>query len=295
MVVTNARRRNFVFVSDALKALSLQETIREASLGIVENLLSVRGKYRKYVRLLPNTSKKDNLDAHSVSVAAIIDYAQGIKHAQDSSLISTYTARYVASFKERGEPLLKPVGEYAVPIVEVKNALVPHARIIMRAAKEFDIDPHLLGAILIDEIARMAPFENIVDLLGLYILGRNVSVGLAQVKLETANGLIKKGLYHPNPDDKKLPFFGTLSNKDREHLYQYVIEPKHNIRFAAARIRCLIGEWSKERDISDMPEILGTLYHRSYVKPHAHQTPNDRGKQIAKEFYGFAKHWLATP
>lgn len=295
LVVTNARRRNSIFVSDSLKVLSLQETIREVSLGMVENLFVVRGKYRTYVRSLPNTSKKDNLDARSVSVADIIEHAQGIKHAQSTSPISTYTARYVASFKEKGGPFLKPVGEHRVRILDVRNALVPHAWIIMQAAKEFDIDPYLLGAILIDEIARMAPFESIVDFLGLHILRRNVSVGLAQVRIETANGLIKKGLYHPNPDDKKLPFTGTLSNKNREHLYGYVVEPKHNIRFAAARIRGLINEWAQERDISGMPEVLGTLYHRSYVKPHANPTPNDRGKQIAKEFYRFAKQWLGAP
>lgn len=295
LVITNARRRNLVFISDSLKALSLQETIRAVSSGIMKNLFVARGKYRTYVRSIPNTSKKDNLDARSVSVADIIEHAQSIKHTQSTSPIGTYTTRYVASFKGKDGPLLKPVGEHTVRIVDVKNAFVPHAGIIMQAAKEFDIDPYLLGAILIDEIARMAPFENIIDFLGLHILRRNVSVGLAQVKLETANGLIKKGLYHPNPDDKKLPFTGTLSNKNRERLYRYVIEPKHNIRFAAARIRGLINEWSQERDISDIPEVLGTLYHRSYVKPHTNPTPNDRGKQIAKEFYRFAKQWLGAP
>lgn len=295
LVIASARRRNVVFISDSLKALSLQETIREVSSGMIENLFVVRGKYRTYVRSVPNTSNKDNLDARSVSVADIIEHAQSIRRTQNTSPIGTFTARYAASFKGKGGPLLKPTGEHNVRIVDVKNTLIPHTQIIMQAAKEFNIDPYLLGAILIDEIARMAPFEHIVDFLGLHMLRRNVSVGLAQVKLETANGLIKKGLYHPNPDDKKLPFTGTLSNKNREHLYKYVIKPKHNIRFAAARIRDLINEWSQERDISGMPEVLGTLYHRSYVNPHANPMPNDRGKQIAKEFYRFAKRWLGAP
>lgn len=160
------------------------------------------------------------------------------------------------------------------------------------AAKEFDIDPYLLGAILIDENVRMSPFEEIQDKFLLQLLGRNVSVGVAQVRLETANGLIKNELYNPNPDDAKLPFSGNLRKADREYLYEYVVQPKHNIRFATARIRGLIKEWSKYIDISGMPEILGTLYHRSYVVPHAHPDPNDRGTQIADEFYPLANKWL---
>lgn len=292
LVATNARSKSQVFVSDSLKVLSLQEGLLQADSGTLEDIFVVRGAYGKYLRSTPNALEKDNLDTLSVSSADIIQYSNRTKHAQSTDAISNYTARYFASLIEKGGPFLKPVGDHKALIADVKIKLMLHAKIIAQAAKEFDIDPQLLGAILIDEIARFDPFEDILEFLGLKILGRNVSVGVAQVKLETANDLIKKGLYNPNPDDKKLPFVGTLSNNNREYLYQYVIKPKHNIRFAAAFIRGLINEWSKEIDIFNMPEILGTLYHRSYVKPHAHPTPNPRGGQIAEEFYPLAKNWL---
>src|SRR3989344_802599 len=285
LVATNARSKSQVFVSDSLKVLSLQEALLHVDSGTLEDLFVVRSIYGTYLRSAPNASEKDNMDTLSVSAADIIRYANLTKHAQSTDTISNYTARYFASLTEKGGPFLKPVGDHKALIADVKSTFAPHATTIAQAAKAFDIDKYILGAIIVDEIARLNPFEGIIDLLGLKILGRNVSVGVAQVKIETANGLIKKGLYNPNPTDKNLPFKGALSNKNREYLYQYVIEPKYNIRFAAARIRGLINEWSKGIDISNMPEILGTLYHRSYVKPHAHPTPNPRGSQIAEEFY----------
>ena len=136
-----------------------------------------------------------------------------------------------------------------------------NASIITQAARASDIDRYLLGAIIIDEIIRRSPFEEIQDKLLLDLLGRNVSVGVAQIKLETANELIKIGLYNPNPDDKKLPFSGNLKSEivnisismslcqgtifvSRRHLYDGVIRL-----------------WSRYVDLSNRPEIIGTLYH----------------------------------
>ncbi|MCR4263557.1 MAG: hypothetical protein NUV98_02455 [Candidatus Roizmanbacteria bacterium] len=89
--------------------------------------------------------------------------------------------------------------------------------------------------------ATSASFDNLFVVKGSY---GEYLVGVAQVKLETANGLIKG--------------------------------------------------WSKYIDISGMPEILGTLYHRSYVSPHAHPKPNKRGSQISEEFYALATRWLKS-
>lgn len=292
LVVTNARSKSQVFVSDSLKVLSLQEAFLHADSGTLEDFFVVRGSYGKYLRSAPNALEKDNLDNVSVSAADIIRYANQTKHAQSTDAISNYTARYFASLTEEGGPFLKPVGDHKALIADVKSALISQATIIAQAAKEFDIDKYLLGAILIDEIARMDPFEDIIEFLGLTIIGRNVSVGVAQVKLETANSMIKKDLYHPNQDDKKLPFMGTLSNKDREHLYQYVIEPKHNIRFAAAFIRSVIDVWAKHTDMREQPEIIATLYSKGYGDPKPNPVASERGTQIIKEFYPFAKKWL---
>jgi len=49
--------------------------------------------------------------------------------------------------------------------------------------QEFKIDRYILGAILIDEIAHLTPFEPIVEKVGADIIGRNTSVGVAQIKI----------------------------------------------------------------------------------------------------------------
>lgn len=104
----------------------------------------------------------------------------------------------------------------------------------------------------------------------------------------------KKGLYNPNPKDKKLPFRGVLSNKDREYLYRYVVEPNHNIRFAAAYIRDIINVWAKYIDLTKRPEIIATLYSKGYGDPKSNPITSKRGTQIMEEFYPLVKKWISN-
>ena len=291
LVATDVSRKNIAFVSDTGRALSLEEAIRLIQAQTLKSAYIVRGKYGEYVRSLPNVALKDNLDTLSVSGRDIISYINQTKHAVSTPPISRYLERYLASLDE-GEPFITPIGQEKILVADVKERFVPHLSLITTVAEEFNIDRHLLGAILIDEIARMRPFEPIFDKLGATIVGLNVSVGIAQVKIDTANQLIKKGLYNPNSNDKKLPFLGVLSNFKREHLYEYLIQPKHNIRFAAAFVRDLINDWAKKIDLSRRPEIIATLYHLPYRKPHSKPVADERGNQITIEFYGQAKKWL---
>ena len=54
----------------------------------------------------------------------------------------------------------------------------------------------------------------------------------------------------------------------------------------------IIHEWKKFVDLRERPEIIATLYHLKHKDPHTHAKPNDRGLQIAEEFYKLAKQWL---
>lgn len=291
LVATDVSRKSIVFFSDAGRILSLEETIRLIQAQTLKGAYVVHGKYGDYIRSLPNSALKDNLDTLSVSGRDIISYINQTKHAVSTPPISQYLEQYLASLDE-GEPFITPIGQDKVLITDVKEKFIPHLSLITAVAEEFNIDRYLLGAILIDEIARMRPFEPIFDKLGATIVGLNVSVGIAQVKIDTANQLIKEGLYNPNPNDKKLPFSGILSNLKREYLYKYLIQPKYNIRFAAAFVRSLINNWAKEIDLSRRPEITITLYHLPYRKPHSKPVADERGNQVAIEFYGQAKKWL---
>lgn len=292
LVVTNPSGKNLVFLTNSLHALSLAEAISKAKTTSLDNLFVVNGTYGEYLRAVPNISEKDNLDSLSVTASDIVAFVNRTRHFQSTDAISVYRAQYIASIIEQGKPFIESVDGDKAFVSSVRDVIKSNSKIILQASKEFDIDPHLLGAILIDEIVRLSAFEEIRDKFLLQLLGRNVSVGAAQVKLETANDLIKRGLYNPNPHDKNLPFSGNLRNKDREYLYDYVVDPKHNIRFAAAFIRSIITVWSKYIDLSERPEIIGTLYHQGYGKPKKNPFAIERGEQIADEFYNYAKQWL---
>ena len=224
LVATDVNRKNIVFVSDAGRALSLEEAIRLIQAQTLKSTYIVHGKYGEYVRSLPNIALKDNLDALSVSGRDIISYINQTKHAVSTSPISRYLERYLASLDE-GEPFITPIGQEKVLVADVKERFVPHLSLITTVAKEFNIDRYLLGAILIDEIARMRPFEPIFDKLGATIVGLNVSVGIAQVKIDTANQLIKKGLYNPNSNDKKLHQRLRLAGALQSLLQFWVAQP----------------------------------------------------------------------
>ncbi|MBI4093796.1 hypothetical protein HY417_02435, partial [Candidatus Kaiserbacteria bacterium] len=248
LVVTDTSGKNLVFVSDSLTISPLEEAIRLASKGEMYGTHVVQRKSGAYIRTSPDVPKKDEFEQLSISGREIISYAQGT-HAVSTPALSEYLRLYIASL-QAGQLYIDPIGQPRVLTATVREKFEPHRSIMLSAAERFSIDVNILGGIVIDELSRVHPFEKIIDLLGLKILGRNVSVGIAQVKLETANELIKKKAYNPNPADEKLPFAGTLSNRDREHLYRYVIQPIHNIFFAAAFIRYVTDFWSSYTDLS---------------------------------------------
>jgi hypothetical protein len=290
LVTTDTRRKNLVFVSEELKSLSLEEAINLAGAGKMEGVYAVDRSTGTYLRTKPSIPKSEEFETLSITGRNLLSYAQDARRGVSTPALNRYVELYLASLKE-GNLFIKPVGQPKVLTAAVKEKFLPHRLHILMAAKKFNIDPILLGAIIIDEIARLKPFESIFDALGARIVGWNVSVGIAQVKVDTAHDLIKKGAYHPNPDDTKLPF-NRLTNAGRAYLYTYLIQPKYNIFFAAGFIRFVIDFWKADIDLAKRPEIIATLYHQGYGKPHPEPEPDERGKQIAKEFYRLSKRWL---
>lgn len=288
-VVTDTKRKSLVFVTRELKVFSLFEMITAVGKGFFENIYAITGTAGTYIRSAPDKTIKNNIDALSITGPHLVAIVQG--HAKSTVAIHNYIGSYLESIPG-GAPYIEPVGSFRIPSIVVKKVFQSHAAIIKKAAHEFGIDQNTLGAIIVDEIARLYPFEPIFEKLGADIVGLNVSVGVAQVRLETANGVIQKGIYNPNPLDKKLPFSGNLTNKNRRYLYDYVIQSKHSIYFAAAHLHSLIASWMLFIDIANRPEILGTLYHLDGRKPHTHPESDERGEQIAGEFYRLAKVWL---
>ena len=290
LVITDTRRKNLFFASDERSVFPRTEAVARAERGEISGMRVVYGKSGSFLRTAPSVPEKKELEYLSISAPSLFSVIQGTRHAASTPQLSWNIETYLSSIEGQGS-FVTPVGETKVPTAKIKERLQSYRSLIFKAAEQFDIDPYLLSAILIDEIARAHPYESILDAIGTTLLGLNTSTGVAQVKLTTANNLIRKGLYNPNPDDPKLPF-NKLDSAARKHIYEYVRQPEHSISFAAAFLRGLIDEWSTHIDLATRPEIIATLYHLRYKSPHAHPQPNERGTQIYQEFYPLARTWL---
>ena len=290
-VATGAKGKNVVFVSDTLQSYSLGEAVRLTKEGEFGNVYVVNGRGGEYLRTSRSAPKKEQLEQLAVSSRQLFTFAQDTRYAVSTPAIARYLQLYQYTIEKGGGPLIAIDGRAKITKEAAKMKLQPHRKVIFDAAEKFNIDPYLLGAIIIDEIARFGPWESITDPLAGYFVGVNTSAGIAQVKTDTARGLIQEGYYNPNPNDPKLSP-DKIKKTFRMDLYEYTKQPKHSIFFAAARMRALIDEWKKFVDLETMPEIVATLYHLPYKKPHGAPEANARGLQITEEFYQLAKEWL---
>jgi len=292
LVATGAKGKNVVFVSDTLQSYSLEEAARLAKEGKLENVYVVKGRGGDYLRTSRSIPKKEQLEQLAVSSQQLFAFAQGTGHAVSTPAFDRYLKLYQHTLeKEGGSLIVTNDGKGKITKEAAKAKLQPHQELIFEAAEKFKVDPYLLGAIIIDEIARFAPWEFITDPLAGHFIGINTSAGIAQVKTKTARGLIQDGYYNPDPTDKKLSH-KRARQISLSYLYTYVREPKHSIFFAAAHAHALTDEWKKFVDLETMPEIIATLYHLPYKNPHGTPEANARGLQIAEEFYQLAKEWL---
>lgn len=286
LVVTNPSRKSLVFVSKEIDAYPLEEAVKLAREGKIDGAHVVQGKKSGYIRTNPKVAKSEEFDTLSVTIGNLLLFAHGIHITKVSPVLNAFVELYRSQLEKNGQ-LIKPVEQPEVLAKTVKEKLQQNRSFIFNAAEKFEIDPYLIGAILIDEIARLHPFEAILDIVGVQIIGGNTSIGIAQVKTDTANSIINLGLYNPNPKDSKLPF-KRLDRIARVHLYSYLIQPKHNIFFAAAVIRDTLDSWIRVAGDKLTPAEIATLYSKG-GKPHSDPTSNARGEQIAGEFYGLAK------
>lgn len=295
LVVTDAKGKNLAFVSKELQTLSLTEATEATRRGDVEGAYIVERKTGAYIRSKKSVPKLEQFEKIAIPFKNLLLYTQGVRSAENTPSFKTYIDLFASSIKP-DQPFITLAGQppWKVLTADVKEKMIPQRANILASADKFKIDPYLLGAILIDEIAQSNPIEEILDVLGVKIVGGNTSVGIAQVKTDTANSIIAQGLYNPNPDDSVLPF-KKMNKAAREHLYTYLVDSKHCIFFAGAYIRSIINYWASNVDLSKRPDIIGTLYSQGYGKPKLHPEANERGTQIATEFYSLANQWLTKP
>lgn len=295
LVIADSRGKNLVFVTDTLKAYGFDDAIRRTKKGELKSIHVVKSGQGLHLRSNPNQAAGDNLDTLSVSASklfAVSDDSGFITSLPGFKRYWNYYVHLLEKLERLGEEIIVVDRIPRATKERIRAKLRPHRTLVQDAAEHFSIDPNTLGAIIIDEIARMIPFESIAEVTLTHTISYNASVGIAQVKLETARGIIRKGYYNPNPKDKKLSK-GQISKVSRSYLYGYVVQPKHNVNFSAARIREIIDQWLPVIDISNQPEIIGTLYNQSPRKPNPTPKPTSRGLQIKEEFYPLAQSILS--
>lgn len=291
LVVTDSRGKNLVFSTDSLKSYSLDESVKLAKSGKLESVHVVKTGQGSYLRANPNKTEGDNLDSLSISANHLylsLDDFKCLLSPKKFKACVHHLGLHFSMIEDRGESVIYIEGHPLITREQVTAKLKPYSSIVMSAAKRFSIDPYTLGAIIIDEIARVNPWEEMFDKLGKSFVGINTSAGIAQVKVETAREIIQKEYYNPNPSDSKLSQ-KNIAKTSRSHLYVYVERARHSIYFAAARIRQTIDYWAHKTDISDRPKILGTLYSQGLGSPKPNPGASDRGLQISQEFYPLAK------
>ena len=290
LIATDAKKKSLVFVDENLKVYSLAEAIKATQNGLFENVYTVNRSGNIYLRSTISTPKTEKLDRISISSYQLFYSLNDFSKILSVPAFKNYWQKYQENlFQEEIENYIIINGQLRVAKITAKNKLIKNKDIIFSAGKKFDVDPYLLAGILIDEIARLAPFEEITDLLAGEFIGKNTSGGIAQVKTDTARDLMLSGYY--NPDPEKFPSKEKIIKAPNQQIYSYINKPKHNIFFGVARLRSLIDGWKKFINLSDNPKILASLYSLG-KRPHSDPQPNDRGLQIVNEFYKLAQDWL---
>lgn len=162
------------------------------------------------------------------------------------------------------------------------QVIIQNAPLIKLVAREFEIDPAIIAAVIYQE---QATNVNFIDYLADYIVGLvgvNTSIGVAQIRIDTAAAL-EKHYSDLNPLD------AASAAGTRAVRIERLKDPLTNIRYAAAKIRFALDQWEKEGfSINNKPEIVGTLYNiddiNKPIVPHGNPTPNDFGKGVARNY-----------
>lgn len=284
-VIEDKKGKNVLFIADSGKFLSVNDAITATENKTLLNTHIVNSEVH-FIRSNPNKSNQDNLDT------LVLSYKQLEKGLNSYDAIKNIPA--IQEYEKiRLENIKADYRDYLIVDViprktktQVIHHLNIHKEIILEAANNQTIDPLTLAAILVDEYLRMG-LDDWFDWAA--IIGIETTVGIGQVSLETARGLINKGLYNPNPKDEKLQS-ETIDKTSNVHLYSYLKEPVHSANLSAAKIRYDIYRWKPYVDVSNRPEILGTLYSQGDIPVHANPEPdNNRGIQIGTEFYQIEK------
>jgi len=294
LVIADEKGRNSVFVTDDLRVYSLKKAVQLAKEKKFSGVYPVQRRSGAYLRTSRNVPKEKQLETLAISSSRLFSFANSASSVLSHLAFSQYLRLRERALKRKESRPYIYIGTIAhLSKKTARKRLKEYQTLIFEAAKRFEVDPYLLGAIIIDELARFVSFEDVLEKLTVFHMEKDVSAGIAQVKIETARGLIKDGYFNPDPKDPRISP-EKVEKTLRKDLYEYVKQPKYNIFFAAAHMRALIDRWKEFVDLRERPEIIATLYSIGRGKPpHGSPQPSKRGLQISGEFYKLSREWFS--
>jgi hypothetical protein len=172
--------------------------------------------------------------------------------------------------------------------------LIEHKNDIIEASRSFGISPRLLASIVYAEQSlNVKPGEAVLDKV-LALSGYNASIGIAQIKVETAHWTLAQ-LANPASvfyDERSAT---NLRRNLSDHFEGDISAPKTNLLFAAAYVAMIEKQWcSLLRDVSFQNKAVGivaTLYSLGLARadgslrqPHSRAAMNRFG-EVAQSFF----------
>ena len=284
LVIEDEKNKNVLFVTENRNVYTSEDAIKATLEGQLEGTYVVQTSEKaRYVRSNPNKTKLDNLDELTISISQLREGLLNYDLIQAHPSLKEYEKIRLSNLQTSDDVIFID-GVARKTKKEVITHIKKYKSLIIDAASKQNIDPKVLTAILIDEYLRMGPndwFDWAAK------LGLNTSVGVAQIKVETARNIIKMGYYNPNPDDQKLNP-DAIKTATKNHLYQYLKNPNHNIHFSAAIIRANKEYWNTTKH-----DELASLYSYWTPKSKKKVVITKRGTQIATEFYAISEELLS--
>lgn len=177
----------------------------------------------------------------------------------------------------------------------LKKAITRDAVTIYKASYDAGVNPRLLVSVLVPEQLRLFHSEREIFkkiFAPLQILGNQnqFSWGIMGIKQETAKE-IENNLKNPNSvyylgkENEKLLDFNT-EDTDQERFQRLVNEKDHyySYFYAALYIRQIISGWQRSGyNITNKPEIIGTLYNIGFTNSKPKKDPQVGGSSIKLE------------
>jgi uncharacterized protein YukE len=232
-----------------------------------------------------------------VKVTQIADRFQAVDENEPLAVTGMVWAAAAAMLASAPIPQIVPIPVQPPQQPEPPSlpASVQDLRDEIKAAAKDGATPELIAAILEDEANRRDPLDTAGDLIArtyilyegdlekldgtlLQIAGKpidDISLGRSQMKASTLIDLVDRG-YLPKPDN--------WNNDKLDVALGLLLDDKKAPQLVSAYINQITDHWKPQVDLTNRPDIIGTLYSLGLDGTHgvnSNPTSNERGQGIS--------------